>query len=67
MNSLDRLHVFPPRSPNLGEAMLKSFIQPSVLYNALKKVVLLQPWYQGVAGWFDVTLEPDAYPQYYGW
>jgi hypothetical protein len=22
---------------------------------------------RGVAGWFDITLEPNAYPQYYGW
>jgi hypothetical protein len=41
--------------------MLKSFEQTSVLYNTLEKVVLLQPLYQGVTRWFDITLESDAY------
>jgi hypothetical protein len=41
--------------------MLKSFKQTSVLYNTLEKVVLLQPLYRDVAGWFDITLEPNAY------
>jgi hypothetical protein len=30
----------PPHSPNLGEIMLKSFIQTSILYNTVERVVL---------------------------
>jgi hypothetical protein len=30
----------PPRSPNLGEALLKSFIQTSISYNVTERVVL---------------------------
>jgi hypothetical protein len=54
----------PPHSPKLGESIIKSFIQTSMLYNAVEKVVLHQPGYQGVAGWFYITIEPDAYPEY---
>jgi hypothetical protein len=39
--------------------MLKSFIQTLVLYNTVEKVVLHQPGYQGVAGWFDITIKHD--------
>jgi hypothetical protein len=64
MSNLNYMFV-PPCSLKLGEIMLKSFIQTSVLYKAMDQVVLHQPGYQGVARWFDITLESDAYPQYY--
>jgi hypothetical protein len=51
-------------SSKLDEVMLKSFIQTSVLYNVVEKVILHQPGYRGVARWFHITLEPDVYPQY---
>jgi hypothetical protein len=34
------------------------------VYNVVEKVDLHQLGYQGVAGWFDITIEPDAYPKY---
>jgi hypothetical protein len=33
----------------------------------MEKVILLQPWYRGVARWFHITLELKADLQYYGW
>jgi hypothetical protein len=35
-----RLWLVPPCSPNLGEAMLKKFIQTSISYNTVERVVL---------------------------
>jgi hypothetical protein len=37
--------------------MLKSFIQTFVLYNVMERVVL--------ASWFDITIELDAYREYF--
>jgi hypothetical protein len=45
----------------LGEAMLKSFIQMFVSYNTVERVVLTSRGYHGLAGWFNITIEHDAY------
>jgi hypothetical protein len=41
--------------------MLKSFIQMSVSYNIVEIVILTSQGYHGLAGWFNIIIEHDAY------
>jgi hypothetical protein len=56
------LLISPTRSPNLEEAMSKSFIQTSILYNTMESPH--QPGYNGLAGWLHIAIEPDANREY---
>jgi hypothetical protein len=55
------LPISPTSLPKLGEAMLKSFIQTYVSYNIVERLVLSSQRYHGLASWFNITIEPDAY------
>jgi hypothetical protein len=33
----------------------------SVSYNTVERVVLTRQGYHGLAGWFNIAIEPDAY------
>jgi hypothetical protein len=57
--------IVPPRSPNLGETMLKSCIQTSVLYNIVERVVITSQGIMVLLVGFDITIEHDAYIEYF--
>jgi hypothetical protein len=56
-----RKTVFVVVSPNMGEPTLKTFIQMFVSYNTVERVVLSSQRYHDLAGWFNITVEHNAY------
>jgi hypothetical protein len=59
-----RLHVCPTSLAEIGISHVKTFYTNFGIVQRHGQSSPHQPGYQGVVGWFDITIEPDAYPEY---
>jgi hypothetical protein len=60
MSSLDRLHVCPTLLTELGRSHVKKIHINNNFVQHRGDISPHQPRYHDVAGWFNVTIEPDA-------
>jgi hypothetical protein len=64
MSSLDRLHVCPTSLIKLGRNHVKKFLTNIYFVQHRGENGPHQPGYHGLASWFHITIEPDAYCEY---
>jgi hypothetical protein len=55
-----RLPISPTLLVELGRSHVKKFYTNNSFVQHRGEISPHQPGYQGVAGWFSVTMEPDA-------
>jgi hypothetical protein len=61
MSSLDRLHVYPTSLIELGRSHVKKFHTNIYFVQYRGESSPHQSGYHGLAGWFHITIELDAY------
>jgi hypothetical protein len=64
MGSLNRLHICPTSLAKLGRSHVKKFHTNIYFVQQRGESTPHQPEYHSLAGWFHITIEPDAYHEY---